>query len=86
MSFKENTGIVEHELLKAFDENFNTYWISTTFQKGDFMNDVSVTFAKTVIIVRILYQASTIFDDLVKGYPIELKVYIKLRNYDGSFK
>ena len=84
MSFEEDTGIFGYELLKAFDENFNTYWISTTFQKGDFMNDVQVTFAKTVIIDRILYQAPTIFDYLVSGYPIELKVYIKLRNYDGS--
>ena len=84
MSFKANTGLAGHELSNAFDENFNTYWQSTTFQKGDFMNDVQVTFTKAVIIDRILYQAPTILDAIGKGYPIELKVYIKLRNYDGS--
>ena len=84
MSFEETTGLLEHELSKAFDENFNTYWQTTTLNKGDFMNDVQVTFTKTVIIDRILYQAPTILDVIGKGYPIELKVYIKLRNYDGS--
>ena len=84
MSFKANTGLAGHTLSNAFDEDFNTYWQSTTFQKGDFMNDVQVTFSKTVIIDRILYQAPTILDVIGKGYPIELKVYIKLRNYDGS--
>ena len=84
MNFKANTGLVGHELSKAFDENFNTYWQSTSFQKGDFMNDVQVSFTKTVIIDRILYQAPTLLDVIGKGYPIELKVYIKLRNYDGS--
>ena len=84
MNFKINIGKAGHELSKAFDEDFNTYWQSTTFQKGDFMNDVEVTFTKTVIIDRILYQAPTLLDVIGKGYPIELKVYIKLRNYEGS--
>ena len=41
-------------------------------------------FFKDSIIDRILYQAPTLLDVIGKGYPIELKVYIKLRNYDGS--
>jgi len=86
MSFNGKNGLASRELSNAFDENFNTYWQSTSFQKANsgFMNDVQVTFTKTVTIDRILYQAPIISDVLGKGYPIELKVYIKLRRYDGS--
>jgi len=85
MSFKSNGGSVNiHDLSNAFDEDFNTNWESSTYQQDGFMNDVQVTFTKTVIIDRILYQAPSMFGVIGKGYPIELKVYIKLRNYDGT--
>ena len=57
MSFNGKNGLASRELSNAFDENFNTYWQSTSFQKANsgFMNDVQVTFTKTVTIDRILY-------------------------------
>ena len=69
-----------------FDNDFNTYWKSAKY-KGEevsFENNIQTTFLKTVTIDRMIYQPQNIRNINGYGYPIELKVYFKLRNPDGT--
>ena len=74
-----------HNLNKAFDGNFDSYWQSLTPQEDSFINNVVMTFSKKVSIDRILYQAPSFNDIKGAGYPTELKIYYKLKNSDGSY-
>ena len=74
-----------HPLKNAFDLNFNTYWQSFNIEEESFINNIVITFPKTISIDRIVYQAPT-FDEIKgNGYPTELKIYYKLKNPDGSY-
>ena len=82
-SFSSNgKSLPDHPQRDAFDGNFDTYWQSYNPQ-ADYLY-VEITFSKTVSIDRILYQAPSFDDKIGEGYPIELKIYYKLRDLDGS--
>ena len=84
MSFDSNGGSQStHPLLNAFDENFNSFWRSFIPQKDTFLNDIKITFAETVTIDRMIYQAPLFNQVEGKGYPIQLNVFFKLRGPDG---
>ena len=74
-----------HPLRNAFDGNFSSYWQSFYLQEDSFKNCIEIIFSKTVSIDRIVYQAPTINKFEGDGYPIELKVYYKLKKSDGSY-
>ena len=58
MTYKSNGGSTyNHDLSSAFDDELNTYWESTKYQEDSFLNDIQITFSKTVIIDRMIYQA-----------------------------
>ena len=81
MSFKSNGNyVVSNSLQLAFDGDFNTHWESAEFLGDSFLIDIQITFSKTVIIDRILYQAPSNKNWKGIGYPIELKIYFKLKN------
>lgn len=74
------------EIGKAFDNNFNNYWLSA--QEGTKCIDsdsgaiytslkvnITVKFTKTVFIKNMIYQAYSTSTDLGIGYPETLKVY-----------
>lgn len=74
------------EIGKAFDDNFNNYWLSS--QEGTKCIDsdsgtiytslkvnITVKFTKTVSIKNMIYQAYSTSTDLGIGYPETLKVY-----------
>ena len=84
MSFESNGGSKNnHNLSFAFDGDFDTYWESLEYQNDSFLNDIQITFSKTVIIDRMIYKAPSFPAVKGYGYPIELKIYYKLRNPDG---
>ena len=85
MSFKSNGNyVVSNSLQLAFDGDFNTHWESAEFLGDSFLIDIQITFSKTVIIDRILYQAPSNKNWKGIGYPIEFKIYFKLKNSDGT--
>ena len=85
ISFQSNGGSgFNHDLSLAFDNNFNTYWNSEKYQNNTFLNNIQVTFSKTVTIDRMLYQAPSFPAVKGYGYPSELKIYFKLRKPDGT--
>ena len=85
MRFKSNGySISRHELKLAFDDDFNTYWRSLNGQKETFLNNIIVTFSETVVIDKMIYQASLYNNTKGVGYPTELKIYFKLRYPDGT--
>ena len=86
MLYKSNGKAINlHPLKNAFDGNFSTYWQSFYLQEDSFKNNIEITFSKTVSIDRILYQAPSSKVIEGDGYPIELKVYYKLKKSDGSY-
>lgn len=74
----------QHPLDNAFDGNFDSYWKSSE-QQGDSVNYIDLIFSKTVSIDRIIYKAPSLEDIVGVGYPIELKIYSKYKNQNGSF-
>ena len=85
MSFQSNGGSgYDHDLSLAFDNNFDTYWNSEKFQNSTFLNNIQVTFSKTVTINRMVYQAPSLPSVKGYGYPSEIKMYFKLRKPDGT--
>ena len=85
MSYKSNgDSTFYHDLSLAFDNDFNTYWESRKYQETSFLNNIQITFSKTVSIDRMIYQAPSFPKVKGKGYPIELKIYFKLRRPDGT--
>ena len=85
MDIKSNGDeMYNHDLLYAFDEDFETFWESFYTQKNSFLNNIIITFSKTITFNRIVYKAPTINDIEGVGYPNLLNVYYKIRNPDGS--
>ena len=85
MSYKANGGsITSQDLSFAFDDDLNTYWQSLKYQNDTFLNDIQITFSKTVIINRMIYKAPYLHSVKGYGYPIKLKIYFKLRRPDGT--
>ena len=85
MDFKSNGDeMYNHDLLYAFDEDFETFWESFNTQKDSFLNNIIITFSKTIIFNRIVYKAPTINDIEGVGYPNLLNIYYKIRKPDGS--
>ena len=86
MIYRANGKSIDlHPLSNAFDLNFDTYWQSSNLEEEPFINHVVITFPKTLSLDRIVYQAPTFEEIEGNGYPIELKIYYKLRNPDGSY-
>ena len=85
ISYKSNgNSLVPQDLSYAFDDDFNTFWQSFQYQQDSFLNDIQITFSKTVSIDRMVYQAPNFPAIKGFGYPTELKVYYKLRRPDGT--
>ena len=63
--------LVLHSLKKAFDGDFDTYWQSYNQQEEGFINNIVITFSRTVSFDRILYKAPTVNETEGNGYPIE---------------
>ena len=85
MDIKSNGDeMYNHDLLYAFDEDFETFWESFDYQKDTFLNNIIITFSKTITFNRIVYKAPTINDIEGVGYPNLLNIYYKIRNPDGS--
>ena len=85
MTFQTNgDSLLYHDLSLAFDNHFNTYWESAKYQNSTFLNNIVVTFSKTVTIDRMIYQAPSFPKVKGFGYPSELKIYFKLRKPDGN--
>ena len=85
MDIKSNGDeMYNHDLLYAFDEDFETFWESFYTQKNSFLNNIIITFSKTITFNRIVYKAPTINDIKGVGYPNLLNIYYKIRNPDGS--
>ena len=86
MSYKSNGGSAfGHDLSLAFEnEDFFSFWQSAKCQNDSFLNHIQISFSKTVIIDRMIYQAPSLPRIKGSGYPIELRIYIKLRNADGT--
>ena len=85
MDIKSNGDeMYNHDLLYAFDEDFETFWESFNTQKDSFLNNIIITFSKTITFNRIVYKAPTINDIKGVGYPNLLNIYYKIRKPDGS--
>ena len=85
MDIKSNGDeMYNHDLLYAFDEDFETFWESFYTQKNSFLNNIIITFSKTITFNRIVYKAPTINDIEGVGYPNLLNIYYKIRKPDGS--
>ena len=85
ISYKSNgNSKVPQDLSFAFDDDFSTFWQSLQYQQDSFLNDIQITFSKTVTIDRMVYQAPNFPAIKGFGYPTELKVYYKLRRQDGT--
>ena len=85
MDIKSNGDeMYNHDLLYAFDEDFETFWESFDYQKDTFLNNIIITFSKTITFNRIVYKAPTINDIEGVGYPNLLNIYYKIRKPDGS--
>ena len=81
--FSNNRGnsAVFRKIEFAFDEDFSTYWISA--KENTFLNNIIITFSKTVKIDRMLYKAPILSLQAGYGYPSEVKIYYKLKNAKG---
>ena len=85
MSYKSNGGSASfHDLSLAFDNDFNTFWQSLSYQGPSFINNIQITFSKTVTIDRMIYQAPSFPKVKGQGYPIKLKIYFELKKPDGT--
>ena len=84
MTFTSNGGkLFDNELDKAFDDDYETFWRTTSRKiNSDYIN-INITFSKTITIDRLLYKAPTNWDIIGYGYPTQLKIYIKLKNIEG---
>ena len=72
----------ENKIIKAFDGDNSTYWLSKDILNQKQSIYINVIFTETIIINSILYLAPFKFNE-VYGYPNELKIYIKLKNSEG---
>ena len=80
-----------HELSKAFDNNWDTQWFSegqqgssytnpkTNMKYDSLVNNIIITFNKTVIIDKMVYKTDNCNGCEGIGYPLELKIYSKLK-------
>ena len=88
MRYKSNgDSAPNHDLSIPFDnDDFFSYWQSAKEQDDSFLNNIEIFFSQTITIDRMIYRAPSLPRLKGIGYPIELKIYYKLRNQDGSFK
>ena len=76
----------KEELAKAFDNNFNNYWLSA--QEGTKCIDqitgkvytslkvnITIEFTKVVSIQKMIYQAYSTSSEIGLGFPIDLQIY-----------
>ena len=80
-----------HELTKAFDNNWDTQWFSegqqgnsytnpiTNITYDSLVNNIIITFKKTVIFDKMVYKTDNCKGCEGIGYPLELKIYSKLK-------
>ena len=96
MSFNTNAGEI-NKLSLAFDNNFNSNWISrgsygteytdspTNTKYDSLIPNITITFSKKVLISRMIYKAySNNNCQNGLGYPKVLKVYYKNRDSNGD--
>ena len=96
MEYNTNSGEL-NRLALAFDNNFNSYWISRgsfnqeytdpkiNIKYDSLVPNITITFYKKVLINRMIYKACTLSnceDGL--GYPKVLKIYYKNRDSEGN--
>ena len=85
MDIKTNGGeLYNHYLKFAFDDDLDTYWQSIEKQTDNFLNNIQITFSKTITFDRILFKSPIINDIAGVGYPELLNIYYKLKNPDGT--
>ena len=95
MTYNTNAGEL-NRLSLAFDNNFNSNWISAGSYGSDFLDyktqnrysslipNITITFDRRVIINRMIYKAFS--NTICKGglgYPKQLKIYYKIRDSNG---
>ncbi len=87
MRYKSNGGSTPNNDLKnTFDnDDFFPFWQSAKDQDDSFLNNIEILFAKTVTIDRMIFHAAYFPVKNIVGYPLELKIYYKLKNKDGTF-
>ena len=97
MSIYSNGGEnYNNKLINAFDGDFDTYWQSRGIQGSKYINyetqkeyeslinNIIITFSKTVKINRILYKSPYINSNSKNGYPIKFSIYYKLKDINGQ--
>ena len=97
MSIYSNGGEkYNNQLINAFDGDFETYWRSQGIQGSKYknsqtqkeydslINNIIITFSKTVKINRILYKAPYVNLKEGIGYPIKLSIYYKMKDAEGQ--
>ena len=97
MTFYSNgREMYNNQLTKAFDENYDTYWRSEGKQGTKFINsetkkeyeslinNIIITFSKSVNINRMLYKAPYFNGKEGIGYPIKLSIYYKKKDINGQ--
>ena len=84
MTFTTNgEKLYNNELEKAFDDDYETFWRTTSREfNSDYIN-IKITFSKTITFDRLLYKAPSYRDIMGYGYPTQLKIYIKIKNAEG---
>ena len=96
MSFYSNGGEkYNNKLINAFDGNYETYWSSVGIQGTNFtnsqtsktynslINNIIITFSKTVNINRMIYKAPFLNSKL-RGYPLKLSIYYRIKDINGN--
>ena len=84
MTFTTNgQTIFNMYLVFAFDDNYETFWRTSSREINSDSINIKITFSKTITIDRLLYKAPLYLGIEGYGYPTQLKIYIKLKNLDG---
>ena len=84
MTFTTNgNNVFRNELSSAFDDNYETFWRTSSSKFNSEFINIKITFSKTTTIDRLLYKAPLYSGVQGYGYPTELKIYIKLKNING---
>ena len=84
MTFTTNgNNVLRNELNNAFDDNYETFWRTSSSKFNSEFINIKITFSKTTTIDRLLYKAPLYSGVQGYGYPTQLKIYIKIKNIDG---
>ena len=74
-----------YEIYKAFDNDYSTSWQASNYITQNLSKiNIKITFSKTISLDRMIYQAPLYRGIKGYGYPTELKIFIKLRNINGT--